>query len=415
MPTPTCLVFTTERSICAPASCDRTREDLITRCAGAAYDPVALCPRFDAFIVETFGGDAALIRYVDGVLGYCLTGLTHLQEFYLFVGDGKNGKSTLLSVILRLMGEYARPILASTLFEGHRSDQADYDLALVAGARLVFAQEAESKAQLHAARLKAMSGGDTIACRPICRAPFFFRPCAKIIMVANRRPDLDCYDEALKRRIRVVAFDHQVPEARRDLCLEDKLTAELPGILNRLVRAGAEYVAGKIPAPEAVLKATTGYFFEKDAVASYLDERVERAAGYDVSKAWLYQDYVEWCKTECRQPLSKRELTRVLRKKGYEDKHTRDGAAWRTVRIAARAVWATEPEVDVSAIMGGGGKHGLRSSARCQPPSPASSPRRRLLEPSGGRVGRSSAISVRRGRPCGRHLASPRRRPSRRA
>ena len=192
------------------------------------------------------------------LLGYCLSGHNNRQEIYFFIGEGANGKSTLLSLMLRLMGEYARPILASTLFEGHRTDQADYDLGLLPGIRLAVAQEAESRAQLHAARLKAMSGGDTIAARPICKAPFFFQPCAKIIMVANRRPELDCYDEALKRRIRVIPFEHQVPEAKRDPGLVDKLTAELPGILNRLVRAGADYVAGKIATPESVLSGDDG-------------------------------------------------------------------------------------------------------------------------------------------------------------
>jgi putative DNA primase/helicase len=202
---------------------------------------------------------------------------------------------------------------------------------------------------LHAARLKAFTGGDPIACRPICRAPFFFRPCAKIILVANR--ELDVHDEALTRRIRVVPFDHQVSEGKRDPHLVDKLAAELPGILNRLVPAGAEYAAGKIRTPEAVLRATTGYFFEKDHVASYLEERVEKAPGCDISKTWVYESYLEWCKTECRQPLSKRELTRVLRKKGLEDKHTNAGAAWRNVRVVPCVSWAEDPDVDIAALM----------------------------------------------------------------
>jgi putative DNA primase/helicase len=302
-----------------------------------AFDPAAQCPRFDQFMIETFGGSPGMIRYVDGVLGYCLSARTHLQEFYLFTGDGANGKSTLITVMQRLMGEYARPILASTLFEGHRSDQSDYDLALLPGVRLAVAQEAESKAQLHSARLKQLTGGDTIAARAICRAPFSFRPCAKIIMVANRRPELDAYDEALKRRVRVVPFDRQVPAGQRDPDLVDKLTAELPGILNRLVRAGADYAAGKTPTPEAVLKATTGYFFEKDSVAAYLDERTDKWSGAMVAKTELHEDYAEWCKMDCLQPLGSRELTRVMRKKGYEDCRTNAVRGWKNLRLKHEA------------------------------------------------------------------------------
>jgi putative DNA primase/helicase len=312
---------------------ENAREDYITRSAGVGYDPTAQCPRFDQFMLEIFGSSPGLVAYVDGVLGYCLSARTHLQEFYLFTGDGANGKSTLVMVIQRLMGEYARPVLASTLFESHRSDQSDYDLALLPGVRLAVAQEAESKAQLHSARLKQLTGGDTIAARAICRAPFSFRPCAKIIMVANRRPELDAYDEALKRRVRVVPFDRQVPERQRDPDLPDKLTRELPGILNRLVRAGADYIVRKIATPEAVLKATTGYFFEKDNVAAYLAERTDKWSGALLPKTELLQDYADWCRMECLQPLGPRELNRVLRKKDYEEGRTNAVRGWKNLRL----------------------------------------------------------------------------------
>ena len=309
------------------------REDYITRCANVVYDPTATCPLFDDFLIETFGGNVGLIRYVTGLLGYCLTGRTQFQQFWIWAGEGANGKSTLISIVQRLMGDYTRSILASTLFEGHLGEQGNYDLALLTGVRLAVAPEAESKYRLHAARLKQLTGGDSVAVRPIYRAPFSFRPCAKIIIVCNRRPDLDTYDDALKRRIRVVPFDHQVPPERQDHDLVMKLTRELPGILNRLVAAGAEFIATQSSAPEAVRMATQGYFADKDYISWFLGDCAEQQPGCIMPKAQLYELYLAWSRIECLPHVSKRELTRIMKKKGYEETRSSTMRGWKDLQV----------------------------------------------------------------------------------
>jgi putative DNA primase/helicase len=312
---------------------DNARADYVTRYADVAFDPTATCPAFDAFLNVTFGGDAALIRYVLGVLGYCLTGRTQFQQFWIWTGEGANGKSTLISVMQRLLGDYARSILASTLFEGQFGEQGNYDLALLTGVRLAVAPEAESTHRLHAARLKQLTGGDSVAVRPIYRAPFSFRPCAKIIIVCNRRPDLDTYDDALKRRIRVVPFDHQVPPEQQDHDLVRKLTRELPGILNRLVAAGAEFIAAQTSAPEAVRRATQGYFADKDYISWFIGDCTEQQPGCIMSKAQLYELYLAWSKIECLPHVSKRELIRIMKKKGYEETRSSTMRGWKDLQV----------------------------------------------------------------------------------
>ena len=323
---------------------DNSREDYITRCANVVYDPAATCPLFDAFLNETFGGNVGLIRYVTGLLGYCLTGRTQFQQFWIWTGEGANGKSTLISIMQRLMGDYTRAILGSTLFEGHLGEQGNYDLAQLTGVRLAVAPEAESKYRLHAARLKQLTGGDTMAVRAIYRAPFSFRPCAKIIIVCNRRPELDAYDEALKRRIRVVPFDHQVPLDRQDPDLVQKLTGELPGILNRLVAAGAEFIASQSAPPDAVLKATQGYFADKDYISWFLGDCMEKRPGGTMSKAHLYGLYLAWCEAECLPHVSKSELTGIMKKKGYEETRSSAMRGWKDLRERRDEGGETEPE-----------------------------------------------------------------------
>jgi len=317
------------------------RDLYITRQANVTFDPQATCPKFDAFLNQTFGEDEFLIKYVTGYLGYCLSGRTSRQEFHMFSGDGANGKSTVISVMQQLMSDYARSMLSSTMFEGASGEQGNYDLARLTGVRLAVAQEAESKHRLNGARLKQMTGGDMISARAIYKAPITFRPKAKIIMVTNRRPELDVYDDALKRRVRVIPFAHQVPEDQRDPNLVAKLTEELPGILNLLAAAGVLFAADKIAVPQAIKDATDGYFTEKDHVASFLEMGTRKQPGAMVTKADLYAAYVDWCKTECVVPISKREFTAVMRNKGYEDTRTNASRVWRGLELSP------EPHIDV--------------------------------------------------------------------
>lgn len=320
------------------------RDLYITRQANVTFDPQATCPKFEAFLNQTFGKDEALIDYVKGYLGYCLSGRTNRQEFHMFSGDGANGKSTLISVVQQLMGDYARSMLSSTMFEGASGEQGNYDLAQLTSVRLAVAQEAESKHKLHGARLKQMTGGDTISARAIYKAPITFRPKAKIVMVTNRRPELDAYDEALKRRLRVIPFAYQVPEAQRDPNLVAKLICELPGILNLLAKAGVAFAAGEISAPQAIRHATTGYFAEKDHVAAFLKEETRKLPSATVSKADLHAAYVDWCSIECVPSISRREFTTIMRSKGYEDTRTNQTRIWKNLQHSQALLNGGEPE-----------------------------------------------------------------------
>ena len=312
---------------------EKSRDYYVTRMADVAFEPEATCPLWQSFMAETFGNNQLMIDYVEGIVGNMLSGHTRRQEFYMFIGDGANGKSTLISLVATLMGDYARSILPSTLFERQAGEQGNYDLALLPGVRLAVAHEAESRLRLNSARLKQLTGTDEIAARPIRRQPFNFRPKCKIVMVANKRPQIDAYDEALKRRVRITTFPNQVPEDRRDPYLLEKLLEESPGILNRLVSAGARLRANQIAVPPSVYAATQSYFADMDYVAAFLEELTEKVDGAMVAKADLYAAFVGRCKTECLKPRAMAELTSIMKRKGFEETRSNSVRGWKNLRL----------------------------------------------------------------------------------
>lgn len=74
-----------------------------------AYDNNATSKKFQRFLKDTFK-DEKLIKYMQRLLGYCLTGETGEQEVYFAYGSGANGKSTLLSLVRYIMNDYVAVI-----------------------------------------------------------------------------------------------------------------------------------------------------------------------------------------------------------------------------------------------------------------------------------------------------------------
>jgi putative DNA primase/helicase len=81
------------------------REDLMTKVAPVAFDPDAMCPRWETFLQEIYNGDRDLIRFDQKATGYTMSGETRERVLLICHGTGTNGKSTKLSIMRELMGE----------------------------------------------------------------------------------------------------------------------------------------------------------------------------------------------------------------------------------------------------------------------------------------------------------------------
>src|SRR5215813_1784347 len=91
------------------------REDLITNLAPVAYNEKALCPTWDKFLADIMDSDNDLIRFLQKVVGYSLTGSTSEQVFFILYGTGANGKSTFINTIHKLLGSYALQTATQTI------------------------------------------------------------------------------------------------------------------------------------------------------------------------------------------------------------------------------------------------------------------------------------------------------------
>jgi len=69
------------------------------------------------FLNDIFEGKQDVIAYLQRCIGYTIQGSVAEHSMFVCIGSGLNGKSTLLNVIAKLMGDYAGTLPMSSLME----------------------------------------------------------------------------------------------------------------------------------------------------------------------------------------------------------------------------------------------------------------------------------------------------------
>lgn len=268
------------------------REDYITKQIPVEYDAGAECPLWHTFL-ERVLPDVGLRDYVQKAVGYTLTGDVSEQCLFFLYGDGKNGKSTFIEAISSLMGDYFTKARSDTLMM-RRNGGIPNDVAALAGSRLVTVSEVSGGQKLDEGLVKDLTGGDTMAARFLYTEHFNFKAGFKLWLYGNHKPTIRGKDEGIWRRIRLIPFTVQIPEAERDGHLPDKLAQELPGILRWAVEGCLLWQKEGLHEPEAVRDAVNEYRREQDGLADFLAESCIVDRKETIAKKELWSVYQSW-------------------------------------------------------------------------------------------------------------------------
>lgn len=311
---------------------DHDQADIITKLAPVYFDAQAECPTFLAFLARVLP-DPDVRAFLQRMTGYGLTGTTGEQCLAFFYGGGANGKSTFLSVIQEMLGDYAQQA-APDLLTSRGGDRHPTELADLFGSRWVSSIEVDEGKRLAETLVKQMTGGDKLKAR-FMRTDFFqWTPTHKLFLAANHKPEIRGTDYAIWRRIHMIPFTVTIPVEERDSRLGAKLLAELPGILNWAIEGCLQWQQGGLGVPQAVTDATEEYRQEQDVLAGFIEDKcaVERNAAAPTGA--LYKTYVAWAEAGGGKPITSQAFGRRLTERGMEPARGTDGKRiWRGLRL----------------------------------------------------------------------------------
>ncbi len=290
-------------------------DDHITKLTAVAPALMPECPMWLAFLEQATNGDNGLIRFLRQWCGYCLTGDTREHALLFGYGSGGNGKGVFLNTVSRIMGEYARNAAMDT-FTASATDKHPTDLAMLRGARLVTASETEEGRAWAEARIKALTGGDTITARFMRQDFFEYVPHFKLTIIGNHKPVLKNVDDAARRRFNVVPFVHK--PAKPDLQLEHKLKAEWPAILRWMIEGCLDWQMHGLVRPDVVKNATADYFSEQDTVNQWVTEFCTVGVTESDTLDSLFKSWTAYAMANGEKPGASKWFSQTLSRLGCE-------------------------------------------------------------------------------------------------
>lgn len=305
---------------------EHSQEHYMTSQLPFSYDPEAKPKALYQFlesslITEDDTTDYNLMLLVQEAVGYSLTSNTDHRVSFWLVGESGTGKSVLINLLATLAGSSYVTIDLDQL------SQSPYQLADIAGKRVVTFTEPSARSVLADNHYKRLVSQDEILARQIFGKPFRFTPICKVWGAMNDTPRVLDRSDAVFNRVIIIPMNHIVPAHQRDPRMLDKLKAELPGVFNWCLE-GLKRLRdkGKFTEAEQSQKAREDYKAENDTEKSFADECLEFNPNHQTKSQYLYDCYHSWCKRNGTMPKSSIKVSKDWIRLGLKKK--RSNGTW---------------------------------------------------------------------------------------
>lgn len=303
------------------------REDLLTRITPIAYERTAECERWDAFLWEVLGKDQELYQYARRLVGYLLTGKTSEQVLHFLYGLGANGKSVFCEVLEDLLGDYAI-VVSPELLMVRRHAGIPNDIARLRGVRAAFMNETSQGSRFDEAKLKDLTGGDTLTGRFLHQEFFDFPPTHKLIIRGNHKPVINGTDEGIWRRLRLIPFIVTFAPDEQDQQLVEKLREELPGILHWAIAGCLEWQRDGLKPPPVIVEAVREYRQESDTLGRFIEDYCTTNKVAQVKAGVFFSRYQQFAEQSGERWMPAKELPHEMRRRGFDWKRTKVGGMY---------------------------------------------------------------------------------------
>ena len=295
------------------------------------YDPAARAPRWLDFLHQCLEGNDDLITLLQEWFGYNLIPWTGLHKFMIMKGEGSNGKSQAMEVLRLMLG--AENCCSVPLEQFKNS----FMLFGMIGKLANICTEIGNPDTEAEGILKMIAAGETTTIDRKHRDAIQTAITARLTFATNEDPRFRDRTQGIYRRVLMIPWNVEIPEADQVDHLGEKLAAaELPGIFNWalaglrcLIKQGRFSTSGTAAECVARLKQ------ENNPAAQWLVDDFSPRWGTNEFKDDIYKAYAEDVKDRGCHPLAAanfwKEFRRFFRAIEYQE-----GQLTRNVRGEAK-------------------------------------------------------------------------------
>jgi putative DNA primase/helicase len=277
----------------------------------ADYDPSSKSDHLDKFFESVLPADE--IAVVEEFIGYLLLPDTSFNRCLVFVGEGGNGKTQFMSLIMGLLGQ--KNISNYSL---HHISEEKFSVSGLFGSLANFYDELQTKHIKDTATFKMVTDGNPIKAEDKGKAPFSFRPFCRLVFATNEMPKSDDRSQAYFDRFIFIQLPNRIRGTRVEIRKYAQVLLQMPGVrsafLNRAL-AGLRRLMdqGKFSNSESSTAAIEEYRRECNSAYDFVKEHCT----FDDPTSWIsrrdvYVRYRSWCLESGRRPMSDRGFAKSL-------------------------------------------------------------------------------------------------------
>ena len=261
------------------------------------------CERWETFIEEVTQGDSDKADFLQRALGYSLLGMANEECMFILHGKTtRNGKSTMLSAIHHLLGDYASVSPVSIICKTDRTRNAEAAnpmLASLKGKRFVTMAESNQYGKLDEETIKQLTGGEEIKARNLYETVSTFLPQFTLWLSCNDLPSVNDKSLFASDRVRVVEFNRHFTEEEQDKGLKAEFQTQeaMQGIFSWLIAGYFKYRRFGLKMSEPMRQVIRQYERDNDLVLQFLEEKCERDDEALTRAKALYDSFKIWCKS----------------------------------------------------------------------------------------------------------------------
>jgi len=285
-------------------------EYYFTYCLPVEYNESAKCEKIEKFLNEVLHQDdiAPMLEFI----GYCMIPEQKMQKAVMFLGEGSNGKSTMIELIRTFLGrENTAAIPLQELTENRFASASLY------GKLANLSADLPSSAIKKSGFFKMLTGGDTITAEKKFKDHFEFLPTAKLIFSANELPMTLDTTTAFFRRWILVNFPNTFEGEKRDPNILEKLTTsqELSGFFNIVLEHLKRLLTrGEFSNSKTAEEIMNDYIKKSNPVQAFVLDMVEEDPDGYVTKDEIYNAFASYCRRNKLPIVSKERFGSLLQK-----------------------------------------------------------------------------------------------------
>lgn len=291
---------------------DGRPDDYIVKCTKYDYVPEykldkTILKEVDLFMEQLFPV-IELRKYMWQHLSSTLIGTNENQTFNIYNGSGRNGKSMLVLLMSKVLGDY-KGTVPVTLITQKRPNIGGTSSEVIAlkGIRYAVMQEPSKGDIINEGIMKELTGGDPLQGRALYANSEVFIPQFKLVCCLNNLFEITSQDDGTWRRIRLCDFmskfcenpvsnDSEQPyQFKVNKKLEERFDDWKVAMVCRLISIATK-TKGNVEDCDIVMTKSREYREEQDYLSEFMKEKIENRIGGVIKKREISDEFRDWYK-----------------------------------------------------------------------------------------------------------------------